>query len=53
MKRWQQDLFDHLVWFTFLHSDGELTLDEAVAQVKDEVPYLTAADSSREGMRAS
>jgi hypothetical protein len=50
MKGWQQDLLDHLVWFTLLQFDGHLTLEEAVAKVKDEIPCLTAAVSPREGL---
>jgi len=50
MKGWQQDLLDHLVWFTLLQFDGHLTVEEAVAKVKDEIPCLTAAVSPCEGL---
>jgi hypothetical protein len=49
---WRQDLLDHLVWITLLRADNELTLDEAVAKVKDEIPCLGDAESPRRRMNA-
>ena len=49
MKRWREDLLDHLAYFALLHSDHRVTLAEAVAQVKDEIPSLSAVAAPSEG----